>query len=118
MSKARAKVREELAKRLMDALIARLDAPLSLVIPAEMLEPMHIDEDWLLFKETHPDVFEPKPAPSTIKRLKEAVSGTKPITIRVPVRVLAAYRHKAEEKGVPYQKLMNRALAEVAGAIE
>lgn len=104
--------------RLMDALIARLDAPVSLAIPAEMLEPMHIDEDWLLFKEAYPDVFEPKPAPSTIKRLKAAVSGTKPITIRVSVRVLAAYRHKAEEKGVPYQRLMNRALAEAAGAIE
>lgn len=118
MSTARAKVREELAKRLIDALIARLDAPVSLVIPNEILEPIDIEEDWSLFKEAHPDVFEAKPDPATIKRLKATVSGTKSITIRVPVRVLDAYRHKAEEKGVPYQKLMNRALAEAAGAVE
>ena len=118
MSKITRKTRDELAKRLMEVLLARLDTPVSLAIPAEMLEPMHIDEDWVLFKEAYPDVFEPKPAPSTIKRLKAAVSGTKPITIRVPVRVLQAYRHQAEEKGGPYQKLMNRVLAEAAGAIE
>ncbi len=118
MSKVTRKTRDELAKRLLEVLLARLDAPVSLGVTEPELEPLVIEEDWSLFKETHPDVFEAKPDPATIKRLKATFSGTKPITIRVPVRVLQAYRHKAEEKGVPYQKLMNRVLAEAAGAIE
>lgn len=32
------------------------------------------------------------------------------ITIRIPTRVLAAFRAQAAKTGVPYQRLMNRAL--------
>lgn len=117
MSKATRQTRDELTKRLLEVLLARLDAPVSLTIPEVKLEPIEIDEDWSLFKDIHPELFEGKPDPATIKRLKATVSGTKPITIRVPNRVLQVYRQQADEKGVPYQKLMNRALAEAADAM-
>lgn len=118
MSKTTRKTRDELAKRLMEVLLARMDAPVSLTVPDVKLEPMEIDEDWSLLKETHPMLFDGKPDPDTIKRLKATVSGTQPITIRVPNRVLQVYRQQADEKGVPYQRLMNRALAEAADAME
>lgn len=42
------------------------------------------------------------------------VSGTRPILIRVPERVIRAFRIEAERKGVGYQTLMNRALKATA----
>lgn len=118
MSKVARKTRDELAKRLMDVLLARLDAPLSLTVPEAKLEPMDVDEDWSLFKETHPELFEGKPDPATIRRLEATVSGTTPVSIRVPNRVLQIFRQRAESTGVQYQKLMNRVLAEAAEAME
>lgn len=38
------------------------------------------------------------------------VSGTQRISIRVPKRVLRAFKSRARKTGVPYQTLMNRAL--------
>lgn len=38
------------------------------------------------------------------------ISGTQRISIRVPKRVLRAFRSRARKTGVPYQTLMNRAL--------
>ncbi|GAB3189923.1 BrnA antitoxin family protein [Hydrogenophaga aquatica] len=118
MSKGARKTRDELARRLMEVLLSRMDAPVSLTVPDVKLEPMEIDEDWSLLKETHPEVFEDKLDPATIKRLKATVSGTTPTTIRVHNRVLRAFRQQADETGVPYQTLMNRVLAEAADAME
>ena len=117
MSAVSRKTRDELARRLMDVVLARLDAPVSLTIPELKLEPMEIDEDWTLFKEINPELFEGKPDPATIKRLKTTTSGTKRITIRVPNWVLQVFRDQAETTGVPYQTLMNRALGEAADAM-
>lgn len=117
MSKVTRKTRDEIANRLIEALLIRLDAPVTLTVPEVKLESLEIDEDWSLFKEIHPELFEGKPDPATIKRLKATASGTKPITIRVPNRVLQVYRQQADKKGVPYQKLMNRALADAADAM-
>ena len=117
MSKITRKSRDELVKRLMEALLVRLDTPLPLTVPEVNLECPEIDEDWSLFNEIHSELLEGKPDPGTILRLKATVSGTKPITIRVPNRVLQVYRQQADKKGVPYQKLMNRALADAADAM-
>lgn len=38
------------------------------------------------------------------------LSGTQRISIRVPKRVLRAFKSRARKTGVPYQTLMNRAL--------
>lgn len=40
------------------------------------------------------------------------VSGTTKVTIRVRSRVLRDFKDQAEKKGIPYQTLMNRALAD------
>jgi len=47
------------------------------------------------------------PAPASSKT---SLSGSTPITIRIPGVVLAAIRAKAQEMGVPYQTLINRSL--------
>jgi predicted DNA binding CopG/RHH family protein len=47
---------------------------------------------------------EPKPI------VMEPVSGTRSITIRVPAWVLRDFKAQAEKTGVPYQRLINRAL--------
>ena len=116
MTRASKKSRDELAKRLMDVLIARLDAPVSLVVPEETLESFEFNEDWTLFRELQPELFEGKPDPASIERLKATVSGTKHVTIRIPNRVLQVFRQQADKKAVPYQTLMNRALSEAADA--
>lgn len=41
---------------------------------------------------------------------KTSLSGSTPITIRIPGVVLAAIKVKAQEMGVPYQTLINRSL--------
>lgn len=54
------------------------------------------------------------PAPAGITADTHAgltVAGkSQKITIRIPTRVLAAFRAQAAKTGVPYQRLMNRAL--------
>ncbi len=42
------------------------------------------------------------------------VSGTSSITIRIKAWVLRDFKAQAEKSGVPYQRLMNRALADAA----
>jgi predicted DNA binding CopG/RHH family protein len=50
-----------------------------------------------------------KAAPAEVSTLQ--VSGTHPICIRVPVRVIRSFKRKAAATGSNYQTLMNRALA-------
>lgn len=108
-----------MAARLMTVLLSRLDHSIDLRIPVEEeFDPSVLDENWTLFKDLHPEEFDKKPDPATIERLKGTVSGTKPITIRVPTRVLQAFRREADRTGVPYQTLINRALAEMAESIK
>jgi hypothetical protein len=42
------------------------------------------------------------------------LSGTHPISIRVPVKILRAFKAQAEKTGVCYQTIMHRALREAA----
>lgn len=114
MSKIRKNVREKLAARLLDGLLARLDSPKSLTIPDESMESLDIDDDWSLLKDLTPEFFEGASTSASTERLRASVSGTKPITIRVPNRVLQAYRSKACKTGIAYQTLINRALKEAA----
>lgn len=113
----RKSTREELAKRVLDALLTRLDDPVSLATPEVMLEPMEIDEDWSLSEMVSTEEFDKSPSPASAERPKVAVCGTKPITIRVHNRVLRAFRDQAEKTGTAYQTLMNRALANAADAM-
>lgn len=57
------------------------------------------------------------PAPSTDTKpiALPPVSGTRSVTIRVKAWVLRDFKAQAEKTGVPYQRLMNRALADAAG---
>jgi len=57
------------------------------------------------------DITVPVTAPAA------SASGTVPITIRVPVLVVAAFKQKAKEMRVPYQRLMNRQLRLVLSAL-
>ena len=43
-------------------------------------------------------------------RAKRAANATKPITLRVPVRVIERYKRRAAANGVKYQTLMNEIL--------
>ena len=42
------------------------------------------------------------------------VSGTRPVCIRIPSRVIRAFRSQAEKTGGSYQTIMNRVLREAA----
>lgn len=44
----------------------------------------------------------------------EAVSGTKAVSLRIPFRVINAFKAQSIKTGTNYQTLMNRALAEAA----
>lgn len=44
----------------------------------------------------------------------EVVSGTKAVSLRIPCRVINAFKYQSMETGTNYQTLMNRALAEAA----
>jgi predicted DNA binding CopG/RHH family protein len=59
-----------------------------------------------------------KNAPTTSPKSKPAivvpVSGTRSVTIRVRQWVLRDFKAQAEKTGIPYQTLMNRALADEA----
>ncbi|MBP7484330.1 MAG: BrnA antitoxin family protein [Aquabacterium sp.] len=118
MSKLSKKAREELTQRVLEVMLARLDAPATLRIPEVALEPLVIDEDWSLLKEFHPELFEGKPDPASVERLKATASGTRPITIRIPNRVLQKFHRQADKTGTPYQTLVNRVLSEAADAME
>ena len=115
------KTRDVLAKRLMNELLARLDAPNPLVVPDIALESEKIDNDWSLFTELHPELhpesYKSATELASAGRLKSTVSGSKPITIRIPNRVLHEFRRQTDRTGVPYQTLMNRVLAEAAAAM-
>jgi predicted DNA binding CopG/RHH family protein len=118
MSTISSKTRDVLAKRLMDELLARLDDPKRLVVPDVALESVAIDDDWSLLTELYPESDKSATKPASTGRLKSTVSGTKPITIRIPKRVLHEFHRQADKTGVPYQTLMNRVLAEAAAAME
>lgn len=118
MSKISKKAREELTQRLLEVMLARLDNPVTLKLPEFPLEALAIDEDWSLLKELHPELFDGKSDSASVERLKATVSGTRPITIRIPNRVLQKFQRQADKTGTPYQTLINRALSEAADAME
>lgn len=117
MRKISKKTREELTQRLLEVMLARLDTPVTPKIPEVTLEPLVIDEDWSLLKEFHPELFEGKPDSTSVERLKATVSGTRPITIRIPNRVLQKFHQQADKTGTGYQTLINRVLSEAADAM-
>lgn len=69
------------------------------------------------------DALPDRPLPTPVKVHKVAddksdpITGTKPITIRVPNRVLRKFRQKAARTGTAYQTLMNRALQDAVDAL-
>lgn len=63
------------------------------------------------------DDLPPLPAVATIKSVGAAgttlpLNGTHPISIRLPVRVIRAFKAQASKTGGNYQTMMNRALRE------
>lgn len=52
--------------------------------------------------------------PSTTDTPAPSLSGTRPICIRVPARVIHAYKAQAAKTGGSYQTIMNRALSGAA----
>lgn len=54
----------------------------------------------------------PNKSPESKPIVMEPVSGTRSITIRVPAWVLRDFKAQAEKTGVPYQRLINRALTD------
>ncbi len=93
--------------RLTDDVMAALDVDLK-TLPLDADKALVLGVDGGATAD-HPVVPRPAPAPASAgsKRLK-------PVTIRIPVRVLDAYRAKASGKGVGYQTLMVRTLKDVS----
>lgn len=112
---ARREILDDAAKLLLDRLFAKIDVDGSLGLPDDIPVPAIEDEDWSLFEVmslVEAETMTSKSAgdgPAT-----EPVSGRKPVTIRVPNRVLQAFRKQADKTGTAYQTLMNRALESAA----
>lgn len=106
---------EAAAKLLLDRLFARIDVDGPLGLPADIPVSAIEDEDWSLFEVMSPDEAETLTSKTAGDgSATEPVSGRKPVTIRVPNRVLLAFRKQADKTGTAYQTLMNRALESAA----
>lgn len=57
--------------------------------------------------------LEDEPSPTTVA-VPEYVTGTKHLSIRIPNRVVNAFKAEAIKAGTKYQRLMNRVLADAA----
>lgn len=112
---ARREMREAAAKLLLDRLFAKIDVDDPLGLHDEIPVPAVEDEDWSLFEVLSLDEAETITSKSAgVGPSTEPVSGRKPVTIRVPNRVLRAFRQRADKTGTAYQTLMNRALESAA----
>lgn len=69
-----------------------------------------LDFDWSSMPEPSTSSPVAGPAPPML------MTGTQKISIRVPRRILAAFKKKSALTGVPYQRLVNQVLKAAAGA--
>ena len=113
---SRRKIIEAASELLVDRMIGILNRePVTVmdVAPADL----HIsDEECLSFDfplmKMAPEEHKPSSPPAHV------TCGTTAITIRVPNRVLQAFRAHSDRTGTRYQTLMNRALREAADTID
>ena len=91
-------------------LIAEIDNPTPLVYPdtSDRLDDVGFLLEGLLTSAA--PIIEPTPAAAA----PEPVSGTKPVTIRIPNRVINVFKAEAKKTGRGYQTLMRRSLADAA----
>lgn len=113
---SRRKYREGVAKLLVERLLARLDTPSPMSVTVDPSDLVITDEECSLF-----DLMEMDARRIESKGGRDAcptpvLCGSKPITIRVPNRVLQAFRDQSDKTGTKYQTLMNRALRDAAEA--
>lgn len=105
MAREKKFTKEELnvVKALMPRILAAAEAPLAEIEfdPADF----NVDLD-----ELPPADYLSAPGPVTAAVPLRPVSGTRAILIRVPERVIRAFKIEAERTGGHYQTLMNRAL--------
>ncbi len=101
------KLSEEQFFAMLDRVLAEADEPLAVM-----------DFDAEEFNASI-NVDDLPPPPATVKPVGTAASssplnGTRPICIRIPVRVIHAFKAQASKTGGCYQVLMNRAMAAAA----
>lgn len=96
----------------LKALIARVMSPPDFSsIPEAEFDPV-------LFEPSRLFLDRPSKAPELLPRTYPSppLCGTHPICIRVPVRLIRAYKEQARRTGRNYQTLMNDALKKVSDA--
>lgn len=104
------KLSEEELASVMESAMAAADMP---VLEMEF-DDAELSIDW--------DALPPMTAPASAKAAGAAgaavstfpLSGTRPVCIRIPARVIRAFKTQAEKTGGCYQTIMNRALREAA----
>lgn len=116
MRHSRREFREEGVKLLLERLLAGIATPSPDALSDEFPVPIEIGDDWSLYTAMHPDE-----APSTSIHtgeppFAEPACGRRSITIRIPNRVLLAFRRQSERTGTAYQTQINRALQDAAEA--
>lgn len=110
--------RERAVSLLLEHLFERLSSPAPDTTHSEWPVPIEIEDDWSLYRAMHADEDVGLSLAGDGYRYVEPASGRKPITIRVPNRVLQVFRRESERTGTAYQTLMNRVLADAADALE
>lgn len=105
----------KISKKVLEAILARAIAAADMPLPELDLQVEDIEMS-----------LDDLPPPPTLVRSKVIepagkslpASGTHPICIRVPARVIRAFQAQAADTGTSYQTLMNRALnAAAAGYV-
>lgn len=109
MARKRKFTKEEIkaVKDLMPRILAAADAPFPEI-------DFDIDEFNVDLDQLFPADYLSAPRPVTAAVPLPPVSGTRPVFIRVPERVIRAFKIEAQSKGVGYQTLMSRALLQAA----
>lgn len=97
------KLSEEEFETILKRIMAAADQPL----PEMVFDPIELDFDidGLFARSPEPPV-----KPPAADTLAASLSGTQPICIRIPARVVHAFKVQADKTGGSYQAIMNRAL--------
>lgn len=107
----RKEIIEKNVAALMERLLRGADLTELQTLSDEHLETVDALDGLWLSELMCPDGSTSDPASTIPGATPAPVSGTSPITIRVPNWVLQAFREQSNSTGIPYQTLMNRALA-------
>ena len=112
------RIKRRLSEDELSAILTRAIAAAEIPLEDLTFDPMDLDFDFDIVL----DDISTTPAFTTSKAVRSykaalPLSGTHPICIRVPARVIKAFRVQADKTGSHYQTLMNRALQSAANRL-